>query len=516
MTLIKTSRNVLLAIAIGSAATLTSGAAFAGKNTPAVDKDTLVIGLGKSIHNLDAMVTATGDSQRFAWLMFETLYRFDQKGTMVPGLATKVDVSEDGKTYTFTLREGVKFHNGEDMTSSDAVFSLKRMLDPKTKSTRRPYFIRIVESYKATDDKTFVINLKGPDGAFLNKVAGFLYIMPEDYIKSQSSSSEFSANPVGTGQYKFVSQRIGQSVDLERFSGYWGEKPPIKYLKYKVIPENSSRINALLTGEVDFIDTVPPAQIGILKKSAEIVVRNVPISSPLHVRIYSNLPNIPEYKREVRQALNYAVDKKAIIKSVLHGVGEPMAGYISKYYPYGHNENLKPYTYNPKKAKELLKKAGYPNGFKTSVYHDASISKAVVEAVVAFWSQIGVKAEIKSLDYAAWSRLNNNHQSNPMTFQQFSNAMYDPIHPISGGFTKTGTWSDYFNPEVEALVAKVESTVDTKGRDMIFKEIDKVINEDAGAVFISELYYSFAHKASLKWGPQIGAGYYIFRTASWK
>jgi len=516
MTLLKLTQNALFAIVIGSVATLASGASFAGKNTPAIDRNTLVIGLGKGIHNLDAMVTSTGDSQRFAWMIFDTLYRFDRKGTMIPGLATKLDVSEDGKTYTFTLREGVKFHNGEDMTSSDAAFSLKRMLDPKTKSTRRPYFARIVESFKATDEKTFVINLKGPDGAFLNKVAGFLYIMPEDYIKSQSSPSEFSAKPVGTGQYKFVSQKIGQSVDLERFSGYWGEKPPIKFLKYKVIPENSSRINALLTGEVDFIDTVPPAQIGILKKNADTVVQNVPISSPLHVRIYSNLPNIPEYKREVRQALNYAIDKKAIIKSVLHGVGEPMAGYISRYYPYGHNDKLKPYTYNPKKAKELLKKAGYPNGFKTTIYQYPSIPKTVVEAVVAFWSQIGVKAEIKALDYAAWSRLNNNHQSNPMTMMQFSNAMYDPIHPISGGFTKAGTWSDYTSPEVEALVAKVESTVDIKGRDRIFKEIDRVISEDAGAVFISELHYSYAHKASLKWLPQLGSGYYIFRTAAWQ
>lgn len=510
------SRILSLAMLLAWGTVGLSASATADVTQPAVDRETLVIGLGKGIDNLDAMVTATGDSQRFAWMLFETLYKFDREGNLVPGLAEAVEVSEDGKTYTFTLREGVTFHNGEEMTSADAVFSMNRMLDPETKSTRRPYFAELVQGVEAPDERTFAINIQNPDGAFLNKVAGFLYILPKDYIESHSSTTEFSSHPVGTGPYEFVSQEIGQSVELRRFEDYWGEKPEMVHLKYRVIPEDSSRVNALLTGEVDFIDTVPAAQVATLEANPDIVVQNVPIASPLHVRIYSNQPDRPESKREVRQALNYAIDKQAIIESVMHGIGEPMHGYISRYYPYGHSEDLQPYEYDPEKARELLEQAGYPDGFKTSIYHYPSMSKEVVEALVAFWSQIGVDAEIKSLDYAGWSRLNNNHQSGPMTIMQFSNAMYDPIHPISGGFTKAGTWSDYYNPEVEELVAEVETTVDLDRRDELFKKIDEIINEDAGAVFISEIFYSYAHKAALKWEPQIGSGYYIFDTASWK
>jgi len=510
------ARALSLVLLLGSGAVGLPVSATADVTEPAVDRETLVIGLGKGIDNLDAMVTATGDSQRFAWMLFETLYQFDREGNLEPGLAKEFEVSEDGKIYTFALREGVKFHSGEEMTSADVVFSMNRMLDPETKSTRRPYFANLVESVEAPDEQTFVVKIANPDGAFLNKISGFLYILPEDYINSLASSTAFSAHPVGTGQYEFVSQEIGQNVELRRFEGYWGEKPEVVNLKYRVIPEDSSRVNALLAGEVDFIDTVPASQVAALEDNPDIVVTNVPISSPLHVRIYSNQPELPESKRAVRQALNYAIDKQAIIDSVLHGIGEPMNGYISRYYPYGHSEDLPSYGYDPEKARKLLEEAGYPDGFKTSIYHYPSMPKEVVEAVVAFWSLIGVDAEIKALDYAGWSRLNNNHQSGPMTIMQFSNAMYDPIHPISGGFTKAGTWSDYHNPEVEELVSEVERTVDRDQRDELFKKIDKIISEDAGAVFISEIFYSYAHKAALEWEPQIGSGYYIFDTINWK
>ncbi len=216
--------------------------------------------------------------------------------------------------------------------------------------------------------------------------------------------------------------------------------------------------------------------------------------------------------------MNYAIDTKAIIETVLGGVGKPMATFLSSYYPYGVDAELIPYAHDPKKAKDLLVKAGYPRGFKTSLYiYTGSLEQQrLAETIAAYWLEIGVQTEIKSLNYAAWTNLNNTHQTDPMTIMQFANAMYDPIHPISGGFKKGGTWSNYENADVERLLAKVEPVTSRDERDATFKQIGRILHDDAAAVYISELYYVFGRKTNLEWKPQEGSGYYNFRDIGWK
>jgi peptide/nickel transport system substrate-binding protein len=509
--------EVRFGLSVVAALVLTAGVTHASPlEKPAQDKNTLVIATARGIDNLDPTVTATADSQRYAWQLFDTLYQFDTKGGMHPSLALSYEIAPDGKAYTFTLRRGVKFHNGDTMTSEDVAFSLRRMLDPETKSTRRPYFAAIVADIETPAPDKVVFWLKKQDGAFLNKVTAFLYVLPKNYVESLRSPAAFSANPVGTGPYRFDKQQVGQTLDLVRFENFWGEKPAVQRLHFRLIPDDASRVNALLTGEVDLIDAVPPPENARLAGTNGLTVVNAPVASPLHVRLYSNRPELPQFDVRVRKALNYAVDKKAIVRSVLQGIGEPMPSYISKYYPYGHNASLKVYPYDPGEAKRLLKEAGHPNGFKTSLYSYPGMPKTLPEVLAAFWSQVGIQTEIKPLAYSAWSRLNNTHKTDPMTVMQFANAMYDPAHPVSGAFVKTGTWSDYNNPEVERLFAEAESVTDTAKRGALFEQIDRIIHEDAGAVFISELFYSFAYKSILAWQPQQGDGYFNFRTTRWK
>jgi peptide/nickel transport system substrate-binding protein len=313
-----------------------------------------------------------------------------------------------------------------------------------------------------------------------------------------------------------VKQDIGRSVELARFDDYWGSKPGIKRLIFKLIPEAASRVNALLTGEVDIVDYVPGADVKRLKDRKGLTITSMQIGSPLAVRLYSNVDGTPLAKRDVRLALNYALDNKAIIDSVLHGIGTPLTSYISSVYPYGVDEGLKPYGYDPKKAKQLLASAGYPKGFKTELLCPSDQPKELCEAISAYWSQVGVQAAVKVMDYAAWGRLNNTHKSGPMTVMQMSNAIYDPIHPVSGAATKAGTWSDYSNPEVEKLVAEGGGETDPAKRDEIFKKIGKILKEDGHAVLLTELYYTFGQDVQIQWTPQYGSGYYNLRNISWK
>lgn len=509
------SRRALKGLTL-AALLLTSAPALALNGKPAVDRDTVVMAISKEIANLDGQVTASGDSQRYGWQLYDTLYAPDKQGKLVPSLAVSYEISPDLLTYTFKVRPNVKFHNGAVMSSEDVKYSMERILDPAVKSTRRPSFAPVIDKVEAPSPDTVIFRLKQPDGAFLNKIAGYLFIVPKEYTQSLGTPEAFARAPVGTGPYKFVEQKVGQSVTLDRFDDYFGNKPGIKRLIFRLIEEPSSRVNALLANEVDLSDGIPTVDVARLEKTPGLSVVKLPIGSPLAVRIYSNEPGSPLANPKVRLALNYGLDVNALIKNVMHGVGAPLSTYISSYYPVGVNKDLKPYGYDPAKAKKLLAEAGYPNGFETTIYSSSDWPKEIAETIAAYWSQIGVKLKIQRIDYAAWSRLNNTHKSGPLTLMQMSNAISDPIHPVQGAASKDGTWSDYSNPEVESLILEVNTKVNPQDRDRIFQKIGKILHDDAHSVLLTELIYVFAKDSSLEWHPNPGIAWYDLRDLKWK
>lgn len=177
---------------------------------------------------------------------------------------------------------------------------------------------------------------------------------------------------------------------------------------------------------------------------------------------------------------------------------------------------MKPYPYDPEKARELLKEAGYPNGFSIVLNDAVGTPKEFAESVAAYLSQVGIKVKINRIDYAAWSRLNNTHKTGPMTTTQFTNAIYDPIHPVEGSLSKHGAWSNYYNPEVEALITKLNSTTGAKARGAIFQKIGEITHDDAAALLVTELFDVSAKKKNVEWEVQQGSGFLNFRRVGWK
>jgi len=506
-------RHSLLALAI---VVVSLQQAVAAPQKPAVDRDTLLVAVEKEFYNLDGLVAVSGDSLRYGWQIYDTLFGFDQKGNLVPRLATKLQVSADSKIFTYTLRPNVRFHDGSLFTSRDVKATLDHVLDPQSKSTRRPYFASVVEAVETPDAQTVVFKLNAPDGAFANKVAGYLYIVPADYLASLPNADAFAQHPVSLGPYKFKSLAPGGSeLVLERFDGYWGKKPGIKTLIFRVITEPTSRVNAILRGEVDLAVALPFPDVERLKKEPGLIVSATPVASPIYIRAYTTSKDSPIANVKVRQALSYALDTNAIVKGVLHGIGEPIGTFISNYYPYGGDRSIKPYPYDPARARALLKESGYPNGFQTELNIQGDIPQGVAEAVAAYWGQVGVKLKLNRLTYATFQRLNNTHTSGPLALSQFTNALYDPIHPVGGAFASNGSWSDYSNPKVDALLAEVAGVSDSTKRGEVFKRIGRELHDDAAAFFISEFTYIFVRKQNIQWTPQQGSGFLNFRDVSW-
>jgi len=489
--------------------------ALGGK--PAVDKQTLVVALASGPGSLDPQVAASIDSAKYAWNVFDTLYGFDVKGNLEPRLATAYKISDDGLIFTFTIRKGVKFHNGDSMTARDVKYSLDRILDPVTKSTRRPFFVNVVESVQAPDDSTVVIRLHKKDGAFLNKVAGYLYIVPEAYTRGLGVPEAFARQPVGTGPYRIVSHQIGQSLELQRFAQFWGTAPKVDKIVLRFVPEASSRVNALLAGEVDLATDIAPTEVERLQGNPGLHAVSVPGGSPVYVRIYANDPKTPLGKPQVRLALNHAIDKDALIKSVYRGRAAPLRSHIPDSYPSDPNKGLQSFKYDPVLARKLLSEAGFPQGFSTSLMCTTpTFERAFCEAIASYWAQVGVKTQIRLIDSTASNRLNNTHQSGPLFLSHFGNAIYDPIHVVGGSMAKDGTWADYDNPAVQALIEKVEGVNDPKQRTEIFNQLLKLARDDGEAVLIAEPQLNYVTDSALQWQPQIAGWSLNFRQVAWK
>ena len=283
----------------------------AAQQKPAQDRDTIVVAINKPIENLDVQIGGAGDNSRSALQLYDGLYSFDLSGNLVPQLATAHSISADGLVWRFTLRPGVKFHNGDPLTAADVKFSMERILDPDTRSARRPFFAPIVDKVETPDPQTVVFRLKEKDGAFLNKLAGFFFILPQRYTTGLGKVEAFSRAPVGSGPWKLVDNRIGEVVTFERFDGYWGAKPGARRLVLRVITEPASRLNALITGEVDMADGIPPADVERLRANPAFDGVVNPVSSPLHIRRYSHRPELPISKVEVRVKNQHSILRKS-------------------------------------------------------------------------------------------------------------------------------------------------------------------------------------------------------------
>lgn len=320
---------------------------------------------------------------------------------LVPDLAEDWEISEDGLTYTFYLRKGVQWHKGYgEFTSADVKYSFERILDPETESRWRGELLDI-ESIETPDDYTVVINLKQPGVSFLHKVANFRqgFIVNEQAVKDAGDS--YGRNPVGTGPYVFDHWTPGQEIVLTANPDYFEGKPPTEKIVFVPIAEETVRVLAFERGEIDIILglTDPEAYKRFRDEGKVTVYEQV---APAIVGLRPNFKIAPFDNPKVREALQYAFDKEAIIDGLLGGMAVPAIGPIPPTM-YGFTTDVPDYPYDPEKARAVLAEAGYPSGFDTAMYFaNVGNNQSLFAALQSYLADIGVRAELKMLDGAAW------------------------------------------------------------------------------------------------------------------
>jgi len=469
------------------------------------------------------------------WVMtnlYDTLLLPTNDGVGVqPGLATKWEMKNGGKTLELTLREGVKFADGAPLTAEDVKWSLDRCRNPKN----GPWtdLVGSIDSVSVASPSMIVLVLKHPDPSILAALATFnTAILPQKLFEAAPGTTDeekakaYAEKPVGTGPFMLSSWQRGVSMKLVRNPYYWkkgADGQPLPYLdevEFQIIPDDSTRILKLKAGELHGTEFVPYSRVKELKAEKDIRMELWPstkvsyITLNCHPKLKDGTDN-PLSNVKVRQALNYAVNKDAIIAIVTQGLGKPMTSFMSSTTPLYYKQDL--YKVDIAKAKALLKEAGFANGFETSCLMVAGNQDGLntLTTLQQMWGAIGVKLKIEQLDNpsltkryraedfamrtAAWT----NDISDPSEITSYF-AYYPNIHSLHQ------QWQD---KDVDALFLKSQQETDPKARAAEYKEIQEKYAASAPILFLYETPYPVAFRKQAKGFVQIPLGNNIFESA---
>ncbi|WP_349368032.1 ABC transporter substrate-binding protein [Salinarimonas sp.] len=492
-----TRRTGLLATA-AIAATL----ALAPATPPALAQTppgVLAVGQIAEPKSLDpAAVTAVNDF-RILVNMYDGLVRFQDGSLEVePSLAESWEISEDGTVYTFALREGVTFHDGTPLDAEAVKFHFERMLDEEhpyhdTGPFPLSFFFSAIDTVEAVDERTVRFTLNEPYAPFLSNLA-----YPTGLIVSPTAVAEhgadFGRNPVGTGAFRFESWDANTAVVLTRNEEYWDGAPPLEAVIFRPITDANTRVAEMLSGGIDVMVEVPPDALGQFAEGEDFQVYEQ--AGPHLWFLILNTKEPPFDDKRVRQAVNYAIDKQALVENVLQGTAEVAAGPIPPAFAWAYNEELEPYPHDPERARELLAEAGVEDA--TLTFYVTEGGSGMLDpvpmgtAIQADLEEVGLDVEIETYEWNTFLAQVNPGLEGKADMAQMAWMTNDPdtlpylalrteAMPDEGGFNS----GYYSNPEVDALLEQARTATDQEERARLYREMQTIVQEDAPWVFVA-------------------------------
>ena len=469
-------RKVLALIAV----TVLSLAATVGSKADGV----LRVALGTTLSQIDPAKTTIGDEYVYVHLVFNGLSRIDPDMTVKPDLAESWTASDDLKTWTFKLRQGVKFHHGRVLDADDVVATMKRILDPATGSRARTS-LSMVDNVSAVDAQTVKFDLNISYAGFADIFADRqLRIVPKDKLE------ELSTHPIGTGPFMFKSWSPGDRLELVKNPDYFEKGlPKLDGVTLRIIPESAARMAAIESGAVDIVWSMPYEAVDKFKNHAS--VRTDGVSTPTWDGVILNNDRPPFNDVRVRQALALTIDKSAIVELALFGQGDPTFSPIPPSHPY-FNKSLK---FNPPdiaKAKKLLADAGYPNGFDVpmQVPQEREQRVRVGVAVRDMAKAAGIRINIERVPFASYTA-NVAGKAQMYVDGYFARPTIDTaIYPF---YHSSGSWNKqlwlYKDARVDQLLDDARKTNDEAARKTIFEKFQAIVEETVPGI----IAYSAAH-----------------------
>jgi peptide/nickel transport system substrate-binding protein len=502
----KTMKNLLVATLMGIALAFVAPA-FA--QTP---PNVLVVGQIAEPKSLDPSADTAVNDFRILMNIYDGLTRY-KDGTLEvePSLATEWTISDDGMTYTFKLREGVMFHDGTPFNAEAVKFTFDRMLDEShpyhdTGPFPLAFYFSSVDTVTVVDEGTVEFKLKEPYAPFLSNLAypTGLIVSPEAV---KTHGKDFGRNPSGTGAFKFDSWEANAKVVVTRNESYWDGASPLEAVVYRPITDANTRIAEMLSGGLDVMVEVPPDSLQQFKSDSTFTVYEQ--AGPHVWFLILNAKEGPFATKEIRQAANYAINKKALVENILQGTADVAAGPTPPAFAWAYNDSLSPYPYDPEKAKALLSEAGY-NGDEVTFYVTEGGSGmldpvAMGTAIQADLQAVGMKVNIETYEWNTFLGKVNPGLEGKADMAEMAWMTNDPdtlpflalrseAWPDKGGFNS----GYYSNPKVDDLLNKARQATDQSERAMLYKEMQQIVQEDAPWVFVANWKQNAVTKASVE------------------
>ncbi|MBI2304961.1 MAG: hypothetical protein HYU86_09500 [Chloroflexi bacterium] len=440
--------------------------------------------------------------------IYDGLFKRSASLAIVPALAESHRWLDDPKIWEVKLRKGIKFHNGEPMNAEVVKFNTERQQNADFKPRYISDF-KAIKKVEVVDEYTARVYSEAPDPTMPLKYIQ-TGMVPMKYNQGPTGNKAQSDNPIGTGPYRYVKWFKDDRVEMERNDDWWGWQKGMpwekaikgpKKLIYRVIPQSAGRMAALKTGEADVIFGPAMEEIDAIKADPNFTfLPNKSGGSP-HIILSVFDKKSPLQDKRVRQALNYAVDMDTIIKKIMKGNPERQASAVGSSY-FGFDKDLKPYPYDPKKAKELLAQAGYANGFEVVFDHNDPVcypgGSEYVPAIAGYLADVGVKAKLTphaaSLQFRETSLAKKDGPYGLIESCRGTSTL-DIDFIVNQNIHSKGTRNHgyYNNPEVDKLIDQGRSTVKVEERKAIYKKLLTLIKDEAPWIFMFQVTYDFAY-----------------------
>lgn len=464
---------------------------------------TLIFARGGDAVSLDPIQTTDGESARVTINIYETLVKYAETSTNIePALAESWTVADDGKTYTFKLRQGVKFHDGTDFNADAVVYNFERWMDRD-----HPYHVadtflyygdmfggfkgddgHVIDSVTALDPYTVEFKLKTPLAPFLQNLGMYCFGIASPAAIEQYKD-KFGENPVGTGPFKFESWDRNDKITLVKNPDYWNTGyPKLDRVVIKVIPDNSARLTAMQSGEIDIMSGLNPEDVSTVEANDELQIFLRP---GMNIGFLGfNVEREPFTNPKVRQALSHAVNKQAIIDAFFSGLAIKAVNPLPPTL-WGHNDDIVDREYDIEKAKQLLAEAGYPDGFKTTLWAMPVArdympdAQKVAEVLQQEFAKINVQAEIVTYEWPTYLEKTKNGEQD-MFFLGWTGDNGDPDNFLYVLLDKNNIDANnrvrYANEEVHQLLLQAQVEPNQDKRAELYKRAQEIIFEDAPMV----------------------------------
>lgn len=458
----------------------------------------VVIAIGSDPSSLDPQFPDDGNMRTVDDNIYEVLIGRDPKTMALVPILAESYTEKDPTTWELKLRSGVKFQNGEAFDAAAAAASVKRIIDPAYKSELLS-FVSTIKDAKALDASTLQIITSGPDPILPARLT-WLAMVPPKY----AGEKDFGTKPSGTGPYKFVEWVKGDHVTLQANADYWGKKATVQQVVVRMIPEAATRVAALRANEVDLIRDLPPESVAQAPKVASAAGLEFP-----WIRINTFKGKLADPR--VRQALNYAVDKEALAKSLYSGYAVLANGQILTPGHFGYNKDLKAYPYDLAKAKALLKEAG-AEGLEVSLVGESGRwlkDKELVEAVAGYLQAAGLKPKVQIAEWSAWLDLlfAGPDKAPDLLYSSNDNSLLDADRTLTALFhSKTDTaggQSAYKNAELDKLIDDARTEIDTAKRASMYAKANQIVYDQAPTIFLLNLQNIYGLSKRMNWAPRL-------------